>query len=59
MSSTSLFPAISVTLNDVVKLLKPYKASGPDKIPTCLLRECAKEIAPSLVLATVSSLNFS
>ena len=48
MSSTSLFPdipAISVTLNGVIKLLqnlKPYKASGPDKIPTRLLKECAK-----------------
>ena len=56
MSSTSLFPdipAISVTLNGVIKLLqnlKPYKASGPDKISTRLLKECAKEIAPSLVL---------
>ena len=48
MSSTSLFPdipAISVTLNGVIKLLqnlKPYKASGPDKIPTRLLKECKR-----------------
>ena len=65
MSSTSLFPdipAISVTLNGVIKLLqnlKPYKASGPDKIPTRLLKECAKEIAPSLVLLFQASLKQS
>ena len=65
MSPTSLFPdipAISVTLNGVIKLLqnlKPYKASGPDKIPTRLLKECAKEIAPSLVLLFQASLKQS
>ena len=65
MSSTSLFPdipAISVTLNGVIKLLqnlKPYKASGPDKIPTRLLKEGAKEIAPSLVLLFQASLKQS
>ena len=65
MSSTSLFPdipAISVTLKGVIKLLqnlKPYKASGPDKIPTCLLKECAKEIAPSLILLFQASLKQS
>ena len=35
----------------VLKLLKelnPHKASGPDKIPTYILRECAEEIAPIL-----------
>ena len=65
MSSTSLFPdipAILVTLNGVIKLLqnlKPYKGSGPDKIPTRLLKECAKEIAPSLVLLFQASLKQS
>ena len=65
MSSISLFPdipAISVTLNGVIKLLqniKPYKASEPDKIPTRLLKECAKKIAPSLVLLFQASLKQS
>ena len=39
--------AIVVALNGVIKLLqdlKPYKANGPDKIPTRSLKECAKEL---------------
>ena len=54
--------AIEVTLKGVIKLLqdlKPYKANGPDKIPTRLLKECAKEIAPSLVLLYQASLKQS
>ena len=46
----------------VIKLLpnlKPYKASEPYKIPTRLLKECAKEIAPSLVLLYQASLKQS
>ena len=57
-----IFQQFSVTLNGVIKLLhnlKPYKASRPDIIPTCLLKECAKEIAPSLVLLFQVSLKQS
>ena len=39
--------------------LKLYKASGPDKIPTHLLKECTKEIVPSLVLLFRASLKQS
>ena len=54
--------AIIITLNGVINLLqdlKPYKANGPDKIPTRLLKECVKEIAPSLVLLYQASLKQS
>ena len=55
MLSTSLFsniPAISVNLNGVIKLFQIMLnliTIGPDKIPTRLLKECAKGVAPSLV----------
>ena len=44
---------ISVTLNSFINLLqnlKEFKEYGPDKIPNCLLKECANEIAPLLTL---------
>ena len=42
---------ITVTENCVLKLflgLKPHKAAGPDKVPTRLLKLCAKELAPGM-----------
>ena len=42
---------ISVNANGVKKLLKdlrPYKAAGPDGIPTFILRAAAEELAPIL-----------
>jgi len=53
---------ISVTLNGVVNLLKnikEHKVFGPDKIPNRLLKECATEIAPSLVLLFQASIKQS
>ena len=61
----SPYPAISdisVTFNGVVNLLKnikEHKAHGPDKIPNRLLKECATEIAPSLVLLFQASIKQS
>jgi hypothetical protein len=43
---------IYITENGVIKLLKdlnPHKASGPDQIPTRLLKLCASELAPAIV----------
>ena len=39
--------------------IKEHKAYGPDKIPNCLLKECATEIAPSLVLLFQASIKQS
>ena len=42
---------ITVNINGVKKLLKnlkPYKASGPDGIPTFIVRSTAEELAPML-----------
>ena len=53
---------ISITHNGVVNLLKNikvHKAHGPDKIPNRLLKECATEIAPSLVLLFQASIKQS
>ena len=51
---------ITVNLNGVKKLLKnlkPYKASGPDGIPTYILRAAAEELAPMLTRLFQSSLD--
>ena len=37
--------------------LKPYKAVGPDNLPSYFLKEVANEIAPSLCLIFQASLN--
>jgi len=37
--------------------LKPYKAAGPDNLPSYFLKEVAKEIAPSLCLIFQASLD--
>ena len=51
---------ITVNLNGVKKLLKnlkPYKASGPDGIPTYILRAAAEELAPMMTRLFQSSLD--
>ena len=51
---------ITVTLNGVEKLLrnlKPDKATGPDMIPSRLLKQLSAEIAPALALVFQSSLD--
>ena len=61
----SVYPTISdisVTYNGVVNLLKnikEHKAHGPDKIPNHLLKECATDIAHSLVLPFQASIKQS
>ena len=50
-SSTPFMSPITVTVNAVIKLLnglKPHKAGGPDKIPSCLMKLAANELAPGL-----------
>ena len=63
LSSYPNIVATSVSnLNGVIKLLqglKPYNASRPDKMPTHLIRECAKESAPLLLLLYHTSLKQS
>jgi hypothetical protein len=51
---------IYITENGVIKLLKdlnPHKASGPDQIPTRLLKLCASELAPAIVRISQTSLD--
>ena len=46
-------PKLTIRENGVEKLLQdinPSKASGPDGIPNCILKECASQIAPSLTV---------
>jgi len=53
-------PPIDVCNDGVLKLfldLQPYKASGPDKIPTRLLKEIAFAITPVLTLLIQASLD--
>jgi hypothetical protein len=50
----------TVTAKGVYKLLRdldPYKATGPDKIPTRFLKDYAEELSPSLALIFQASLN--
>jgi hypothetical protein len=59
----SIYPAmdtITVSQNGVIKLLrnlKPFTASGPDGIPTRLLKETAEEISPAITLMFQASIN--
>ena len=42
---------ISLTISGIYKLLtdlNPFKATGPDNIPACFLKETAEEVAPML-----------
>ena len=49
---------IWITENGVIKLLKdrnPHKPSGPDQIPTRLLKLCASELAPAIYQTSLDS----
>ena len=51
---------IYITENGVIKLFKdlnPHKASGPDQIPTRLLKLCASDLAPAIARVFQTSLN--
>ena len=51
---------IVVSVNGVIKLLrnlKSFTASGPDGIPTMLLKETAEQIAPAVTLLFQASIN--
>lgn len=51
---------IYITENGVIKLFKdlnPHKASGPDQIPTRLLKLCASDLAPAIARVFQASLN--
>ena len=51
---------ITVTQKGITKLLKslkPFTASGPDDIPTQLLKEVADEISPAVTLLFQASIN--
>ena len=53
-------PNINVTPKGVEKLLSglnPHKASGPDELPTRLLRETSEQITPALTLVFQASLH--
>lgn len=49
-ASLTSFRATCDITSQVLKELDPLKSPGDDNIPTRLLKECAKEIAPSLTL---------
>ena len=52
--------SICVNKNGVIKLLrnlKPHSASGPDGIPTMLLKHTAEEIAPAVTMLFQASLD--
>ena len=60
VSSTPEIPPIIIHHNGVVKLLtslNPHKATRPDSIPACLLKETAKEITPALTFIFQASIN--
>ena len=53
-------PEIQIDVTGVEKLLgelKIHKVTGPDGVPSQILRECATEIAPALSIIFQSSLN--
>ena len=53
-------PAVQITPQGVVKLLtglKPHKATGPDQIPTMLLKSLAAELTPTLTSFFQTSLD--
>ena len=52
-------PDLDISCNGVQNLLKtldPSKASGPDNIPTRILKFCVKEITPVLTDIFIQSL---
>ena len=52
-------PLFTTNIDDVTTLLKqvdPYKATGPDGIPSRLLKEVANELSPSITLVFNGSL---
>jgi hypothetical protein len=56
----STIPSIKIKTEGVEKLLRninPYKASGPDNIPNRILKQCAKQLAPSLAIIFQSSID--
>ena len=70
-NSTSLLPEVNDTslpsisplivhVEGVTQLLtdiQPHKASGPNNLPTCFLKEVANEIAPVLTIVFQASLD--
>jgi hypothetical protein len=51
---------ITITTPGVQKMLQnlqPHKATGPDRIPSGLLKELARELAPALTYIYQTSLN--
>ena len=58
--SHPVIPDISISVDGVLNLLKTLdtkKASGPDQIPARILKLCAEEIAPILIVIFIQSLN--
>jgi hypothetical protein len=56
----STIPSIKIKTEGEEKLLRninPYKASGPDNIPNWILKQCAKQLAPSLAIIFQSSID--
>ena len=56
----STIPSIKIKTEGEEKLLRninPYKASGPDNIPNRILKQCAKQLAPSLAIIFQSSID--
>jgi hypothetical protein len=56
----STIPSIKIKTEGVEKLLRNInrsKASGPDNIPNRILKQCAKQLAPSLAIIFQSSID--
>ena len=56
----SAIPEIAISSDGVQKFLEsldPSKTSGPDNIPTRVLKLCANEVAPVLTVIFIQSLN--
>ena len=56
----STIPSIKIKTEGVVKLLRninPSKAPGPVNIPNRILKQCAKQLAPSLAIIFQSSID--
>ena len=47
-------PDITISCDGIQKLLDPSKASGPDNIPTRILKLCAKEVAPVIFIQSLT-----
>ena len=57
---STTMPNITISVNGVQNLLESLdvaKASGPNKIPTRILKLCASEVAPILTVFFIQSLN--